>query len=89
MSEKAKIKYPLAEATMKAAAACRSGLICLQQGPSCRVGAVLNRNVLIVDCRDQDAACPFYQAQSSMADTDSRGLCSCRVRHALWEKFGL
>lgn len=89
MAVKTKSTYPLAETVINDAAACCNDWLCLEQGPSCRVGAVLNRDVMIVDCRDRNDDCPYYLAQSSTAAADSRGLCNCPVRLALWEKYGL
>ena len=89
MSENKKLKYPLDEAIIAKAVACNKGMTCLEHGPACRIGAVLNRDILIVDCKDKDSTCPFYQLPVSTARGESRGHCTCPVRHALREKYGL
>jgi hypothetical protein len=88
MSDNTARIYNFDEAVLTKAAACTKGMICLEQGPSCRIGAILNQDILVVDCLDKNAGCPFYRAQSLVENGESRGLCSCRVRLALWEQFG-
>ena len=89
MSEDTAVKYELDRSLVAAAQACQKGMCCLEQGPSCRIGATVNRNVLIVDCQDKHIGCPFFQAQSAVEEGESRGLCNCPVRHGLWEKYSL
>jgi|GEM_PF-1560125 len=89
MSENNAIKFNFDEAVLARSAACKKGMSCLEQGPSCRIGAILNREILVVDCKEMNTSCPFFQAQNTIDESESRGLCTCRVRHALWEKHGL
>jgi len=89
MSENSAFKYLFDETILDEAQACRKEMICLKEGPSCRIGAVLNRNMLVVDCLDTNTDCPFFQGVKRNGNDESRGLCTCGVRHALWEKHRL
>jgi hypothetical protein len=89
MANEKNSKYPLDATIIAGAEACSKGMCCLENGPKCRVGAILNKNTLIVDCQDKVASCPFYQASSSSAGSSDRGICTCPVRFALHNKYGL
>ncbi len=89
MAETNKIKYPIDATIIAKAAACKKGMTCLEHGPACRVGAVLNKDILIVDCKAKDSTCPFYKVENDPKGTDSHGPCTCPVRISLREKYDL
>ncbi len=90
MDEKRVIRYPVDdEIIAKAADQCIKDLICLESGPACQVGAVLNESIYIVSCKSDDASCPFYNLDVIPKDKESHGPCCCPVRHALRKQYGL
>lgn len=89
MPEEKKPKYPLDKATLDQATACRKGFVCLDNGPACAVGAVVNSETLIVTCQNDESACPFYRAPDTFQGGTSHGPCACPVRHALRKKYDL
>ncbi len=90
VNEKRAIRYPVDdEVIARASDICAKGMICLEHGPACRVGAVLNKNILIVDCKANDVNCPFYKLYETPVGKESHGPCCCPVRHALRKQYGL
>ncbi len=89
MSKKREPRYSVDEAIIAKSAACTKGMSCLEQGPACSVGAVVNGDTLIVDCRSKDTDCPFYCPPAIGGIDGSHGPCSCAVRLELREKFNL
>ena len=82
-------KYTVGQGDIDACSACEKGMICLENGPSCKIGAMINKSILIVDCKNNDSSCPFFNMNGSARSGDRRGACTCRVRLALHTEYGL
>jgi hypothetical protein len=80
MSQKLSFDCSIPQEILAKADKCNKEFECLKQGPKCRVGAIINQNILVVDCLDADSECAFFVALSSQSR--NRGQCTCPVRHA-------
>lgn len=89
MPEEKVVKYPVEKAILDEVFACTKQYVCLENGPACAVGAIVNSETLIVTCKNNESGCPFYRAPGAHPGGASHGPCTCSVRHALRKKYSL